>query len=936
MANITLGQTINESLSTTDTKNPQLSGSFSDDYTLSEFSNWQQVQVNLDSTAIDSYLQLVNASTGKVIAENDDSGGSRNSQLSFTKLPGVNYILRATSANSGATGNYTIKTSSLGTASSLVVTRNGQEAGTVDPLGRFVKIGNFVDAGSSSEFGDIAFSNDNKLLGIKRDTLPTQLYSIDPDSGSSSVIGNFPFGVQMAALEFLPNGTLYGASRSNSSNSSKLYTVNPQNGTASSIADFPWAQDLGGDIVFEPVKKEFLFANSSVSTSTSTLFSVSLTGQSTKIGDIGFDNVNGLSLEGNTLVGFTGDKKRIKIDPATGKGTFDRDITGINSSDVISGAGSIPSTTRTQAPTSPTTPPATNNTGGAAKSIYNPKDINKDYPDTNPVSKATIRILQLDQDGKPAQNPTQLVENKETYVVIHGFNNDSQTPTIANLAKQIGSAKDQGGEGKQVILIDWKDAAKAGAPAQPGQASKWISDVAAFASDVLKRIWKIDNANINLIGHSLGSLVADEIGLYLGTEEDKDVLNSEYRKNPNIDPAKRVNTLIALDPPGDLSSLTTASLFDGYDLSQAAGTQSPVDFNKVSNFSRAFWGYNLLGNGLGSRSLAHTAQESFEIKFTDVTTANPIDAISSHGNIINLFKNMLANKDERISALFQLDKRDHNFKANAYNDGDEGIILAQKGSKMKDGDGFEIQPVVVIAKSSNISKNDDDIVYGGRGNDVLAPYECSGIFEARCAGTIEQFTNEGNDIVYGDKGNDLIAAGQDNDTLFGDRGNDTIYGEADNDILFGGKDDDFLSGDNGNDTLIGGLGADNLDGGYNDDVLIGGKDKDMLTGGFGSDTFVFSSGEGTSSRDDADIITDFGTGANGFLSFFGLGGADRIALAGSLKADMIDLEPFNNGGARTALKAKVNGTTEYLAVLNGNFSRDDLKLQENFLIPTIS
>jgi len=134
MTNIGLGQTINGSLSSTDLNNTKRSGGFEDDYTLGGLSNWQQVQVNLDSTAIDSYLQLVNASTGRVITENDDSGGSRNSQLSFTKVPGVDYIIRATSANSGEIGNYTINTISLGIASSLVVTGNGQEAGTVDPL----------------------------------------------------------------------------------------------------------------------------------------------------------------------------------------------------------------------------------------------------------------------------------------------------------------------------------------------------------------------------------------------------------------------------------------------------------------------------------------------------------------------------------------------------------------------------------------------------------------------------------------------------------------------------------------------------------------------------------------------------------------------------------------------------------------------------------
>ena len=70
MTNIGLGQTIDGSLSSTDTKNPKRLNSFFDDYTLTGVSNWQQVQVNMDSTStfLESYLQLINASTGEVIA----------------------------------------------------------------------------------------------------------------------------------------------------------------------------------------------------------------------------------------------------------------------------------------------------------------------------------------------------------------------------------------------------------------------------------------------------------------------------------------------------------------------------------------------------------------------------------------------------------------------------------------------------------------------------------------------------------------------------------------------------------------------------------------------------------------------------------------------------------------------------------------------------
>ena len=365
MTNIGLGQTIDGSLSSTDTNNPEKLGSFSDDYTLTGVSNWQQVQVNMDSTAIDSYLQLVNASTGEVIAFNDGfTPDNKNSQLKFTVIPGVNYAIRATSFNANETGNYTIKTSSLGTASSLVVTERGR-AGTVDPLGRFVALGTFATPESKPlfAFNDIAFSSDNKLLSINKDS-GSKLYSLNPGSGSSSLIGNFPSDVTMTSLEFSPNGTLYGAS-----DSPALYSINPQTGAASSIANFITfygPTTTRTDLVFDPVNNRFLFVELGV------LFSVSLTGESTLIADTGFNLLRGLSFEGSTLVGFESNR-RIIINPTTGKGTLDKNITGleyrneltvvkfadIETNDGILGAASIPSVTLTPTPTPPTPTPPT-------------------------------------------------------------------------------------------------------------------------------------------------------------------------------------------------------------------------------------------------------------------------------------------------------------------------------------------------------------------------------------------------------------------------------------------------------------------------------------------------------------------------------------------------------------------------------------------------
>ena len=188
----------------------------------------------------------------------------------------MNYVIRATSLNENETGNYTFKTSSLGTASSLVSTfvptlffsTDSGQVGSVGSAGNFVKIAN------SPPFDDIALSSDNRLFGIT----DSKLYSVDPVSGSSSPIGNLGASVDILGLAFSPSNVLYGTGGSN------LYTINQTTGAASLVANLGSNFDASGDLIFDPVSNRFLAT--SVGNSNDSLFSVSLTGQATKIGKL--------------------------------------------------------------------------------------------------------------------------------------------------------------------------------------------------------------------------------------------------------------------------------------------------------------------------------------------------------------------------------------------------------------------------------------------------------------------------------------------------------------------------------------------------------------------------------------------------------------------------------------------------------------------------
>ncbi len=79
-----------------------------------------------------------------------------------------------------------------------------------------------------------------------------------------------------------------------------------------------------------------------------------------------------------------------------------------------------------------------------------------------------------------------------------------------------------------------------------------------------------------------------------------------------------------------------------------------------------------------------------------------------------------------------------------------------------------------------------------------------------------------------------------------------VFGDENNDVLFGTAGVDHLYGGSGMDRLDGGAGNDYLEGGSGADILSGGKGDDRLVGGTGLDSYVFRSGDGWDTIEDAD------------------------------------------------------------------------------------
>ncbi|MEG4023066.1 VWA domain-containing protein [Microcoleus sp. S13C4] len=590
--------------------------------------------------------------------------------------------------------------------------------------------------------------------------------------------------------------------------------------------------------------------------------------------------------------------------------------------------------------------------------------------------------------------PINSTEPKKTWVIIHGLNDNPDDKSdsdgdFSDIAKALTTKTND-----NVFLLDWRQAAAGGIVDKNDNApnalmrlgnytgAKWIRPVAEFAVKKLKE-FGIDaeyaSKNLNLVGHSLGSLLSNEIArIYKNGFSDKN--DGKETKANGIG----VNSILALDPPSqtNLSSFSAFVPGIGYDIDGRTAEADFVDpvqgiylpkFREVSNFSRAFVGSKSLA---GNQLFAEQAHESFQMDFGSRFGRVGGDTGEEHVWVVQTLKQIIDQRESlgEIGKLFnptpitQLINPSPTFKENAYTNAiggkhDGSLAVKPPGQKTE-----LPKPFALIFK--NTSGDEDDIVYGTAGKDKLdgsdsalglfvgdSRYSDAGndIFYAN-SGDDEIFGGTGNDTLYGDKDNnfingeednDLIEGGHNNDTIFGAKGDDTVIGGKGNDSLEGNDGKDTLIGEEGNDTLWGGgdSSADSLEGGDGndsllgeggDDILIGGKDKDTLTGGDGSDIFVFSPGDGATSSNEADLITDFGFG-----NLFGGGGVDRISLFGKLWEEKNNIKflpiseplintPIGNILDRPVATAMVLGD-EYLAKFNRTFSNDEeQKIKDGF------
>jgi pimeloyl-ACP methyl ester carboxylesterase/surface antigen len=235
-----------------------------------------------------------------------------------------------------------------------------------------------------------------------------------------------------------------------------------------------------------------------------------------------------------------------------------------------------------------------------------------------------VRIRGLDNSEGISKSrlvnlPPDSIQNKKTWIVIHGMNNSGDD--LLDLARAVEGQSDF----DQVFVLDWNNYAQ-GVNAR--ESTAWITEVAYFAAQRLN-VWGITNNNINIVGHSFGTYVGYEISKKL----------FEFSKPSAPEESKKIGKIIALDP-----GITT---FGGY-------TENSVDFSLYSNYSWAFQG-SLLGN----EKIAQSARESFKMSFSFTYLNDP----TSHGAVKDAFSDILRRNNNKLScpyltSLFNTDNMD--------------------------------------------------------------------------------------------------------------------------------------------------------------------------------------------------------------------------------------------------------------------------------------
>jgi pimeloyl-ACP methyl ester carboxylesterase len=194
---------------------------------------------------------------------------------------------------------------------------------------------------------------------------------------------------------------------------------------------------------------------------------------------------------------------------------------------------------------------------------------------------------------------------KTTWIVIHGWRSDSNDIMIREMAQALVQSRPN----DQVLTLDWGSIAQSGL-LDPWAAAAGIVPTGSWAAAALTREG-FSGHQINLVGHSFGSYIANEIA----------------KNFPS-----KINSIVALDPAANAVS----SQYD------------PVSNGNV-NFSRnTDWSWAFHSSSLGNEYTPVTASEAFIFD-------SGLWPKGAHSLPLKAFAQMIMNPQDPLNFLFSID-----------------------------------------------------------------------------------------------------------------------------------------------------------------------------------------------------------------------------------------------------------------------------------------
>ena len=208
-------------------------------------------------------------------------------------------------------------------------------------------------------------------------------------------------------------------------------------------------------------------------------------------------------------------------------------------------------------------------------------------------------------------------KDRNVWLITHGFA-DRFDGDFQSIATSIVGYKPE----DIVLGLDWGDIANGSSPAvclDVCKAATWIRPISIAIVERLTDWGFEDATKLNIIGHSLGSILATEISL-------------RYIEANNT----KAGTIIALDPPSEFTTITYFQKDPFYLTQLSPKFVRTLSFSSVSLFSISVVGHNSIA---GNQEFAQTAHFSYLMKFN-----NFMEFRKGHTWIVEAFANMIKNE----------------------------------------------------------------------------------------------------------------------------------------------------------------------------------------------------------------------------------------------------------------------------------------------------